>query len=47
MAKMVVVVVMVIVAWLALWCSWWWRLMAWRLKITIDKEKHDLRVAAR
>ena len=26
----VVVVVMVIVAWLALWRSWWWRLLAWR-----------------
>ena len=30
-AKMVVVVVGVIVAWLALWRSWWWRLLfAWR-----------------
>ena len=29
-AKMVVDVVMVIVAWLVLWRSWWWRLLAWR-----------------
>ena len=30
MAKMVVVVVRVIVAWLALWRTWWRLLFAWR-----------------
>ena len=39
---MVVVVLMVIVAWLALWRSWWRLLFAW-FKITIDKEKRYLK----
>ena len=44
---------MAIVAWLALWRSWWWLLLAlWfvvmvveicRFKITIEKEKHYLK----